>query len=103
METPKPTDSQPTKPLPELRAWLERTGTTQEDLARMLKVSGAQISRFLSGSRNFGMETAVKLALLTEIPVEKLLTDGRAIKLLKLLGEQSTSYSDFPKDKSSVT
>jgi transcriptional regulator with XRE-family HTH domain len=88
--------------LPELRAWLQRTGTTQDDLARMLHVSAAQVSRFLSGTRNLSIEAAVKLALMTEIPVEKLLTDGRAVRLLKLLGKQSNSTGTLSGEKNDV-
>lgn len=82
-----------TKPsgLPELREWLGRTGTTQEELSRMMGVSPAQLSRFMTGQRNLSVEPAVKLALLTDIPVEKLLKDGRAARLLKLLGKRQTS------------
>lgn len=94
----KPTESK----LLELRDWLDDTGTTQEDLARLLSVSPAQVSRFMNGSRSLSVESAVKLALLTDIPVDKLLTDGRAARLLKLLGKNTTSRRGSSKEKKNV-
>lgn len=78
--------------LTELREWLDSHGTTQEDLARVLGISGAQMSRYINGSRLMPVESAVKVALMTGIAVEKL-TDGRAVRLMKLLGERVSSRS----------
>jgi transcriptional regulator with XRE-family HTH domain len=95
-------ESTQAKLFPELRAWLKRTGTTQSDLARLLDVSDAQVSRFLNGSRSLSPEPAIKLALLTDIPVEKLLVDGRAAKLLKLLARQVNYGMQNPKKNRNV-
>lgn len=70
---------------------MARTGTRQYDLARLLDVSPATVCRYLSGKVELSPEPAIRLALLTDIPVEKLLTDGRAARLLKLLGKQSNA------------
>jgi transcriptional regulator with XRE-family HTH domain len=96
------TKSLDAKHLPELRAWMKRTGTTQQDLARLLNVGEAQISRYMNGSRNLSAEPAIKLALLTDIPVEKLLMGGDAARLLKLLGKRRTSTMRKVEDKSNV-
>ena len=78
---------------PELREWMRRTGTRQSDLARLMDVSEATVSRYLSGKQDISPEPAIRLALLSNVPVEKLLTDGRAARLLKLLGRQSNATS----------
>lgn len=77
--------------LPELRAWMKRTGTTQKALARLLGIGQAQVSRYINGSRNLSIEHAIDLALLTGVPVEKLLTGGEAARIMKLLGEQRST------------
>lgn len=81
---------------------MERTGSRQYDLARLLNVSEATVSRYLSGKVELSPEPAIRLALLTDIPVEKLLTDGRAARLLKLLGKQSNVDRSIPKKKTNV-
>lgn len=93
-----------TKPrrLPELRAWMKRTETSQRTLARALDLGDAQISKYLNGDRNLSLDMTCKLALLTDIPVEKLLTGGDAARLLKLLGKQRTSAINNNPEKSNV-
>ena len=81
---------------------MERTGTRQYDLARLLDVSEATVSRYLTGTRELAPEPAIRLALLTDIPVEKLLTDGRAARLLKLLGKQSNAIRHKGKKNANV-
>jgi plasmid maintenance system antidote protein VapI len=80
--------------LPELRAWMTRTETTQDALARLLGLSGAFICRVFKGERHLNLDMAARLALLTGIPVQKLLTGGEAAQLLKLLGKQSNGPND---------
>jgi transcriptional regulator with XRE-family HTH domain len=86
----------------ELRAWMKKTKTNQQALARLLNLSESQVSLWLRGFRNLSAEAGIKLSLLTDIPVEKLLTGGDAARLLKLLGKQRTSATPIPEDKSSV-
>jgi transcriptional regulator with XRE-family HTH domain len=73
---------------PELLQWMADTGTTQADLASFAQVSQAQISRYLAGKSEMPMERAMKLSLITNIPVEKLLNRREASRLLKLLGRR---------------
>lgn len=74
--------------LPELAQWMADTGTTQADLASFAQVSQAQMSRYLAGKVDLPVERAFRLSLVTNIPVEKLLTGRDASRLLKLLGNR---------------
>lgn len=75
--------------LPELRQWMTDTGVTQADLASFAQVNQAQISKYLAGKTSLPLERALKLSLITGIPVEKLLTSADASRLLKLLGNRA--------------
>lgn len=77
--------------LTELRAWMKKTKTTQKALAGLLGVGQSQISRYINGSRTLETARVIKLALLTGVPVEKLLTGGEAAQILKLLGKRMNS------------
>lgn len=96
------TKSDAPKLFPELRAWMERTNTTQGDLARILGIKEPQMSRMLSGQRGMSPDYSVKLASLTGIPVEKLLGDRAAMRLLKFLGKHSKVSSEKTKGKRNV-
>jgi len=69
---------------PELRAWMAKTGTSQAELSALLGVSQAQVCRVLGGTRAFGVDTAMRLEMLTDIPLEKFLS-ARTVRTLKLL------------------
>lgn len=90
------------RPIPALRAWLDKTGTRQGDFAAAIGVSQAQISRWIGGTRPLPMDMAVKVALFTGIPVDKLLHAARASRLLKLLGEQQNSTGDKSREFDNV-
>lgn len=51
---------------------MERTGNTQAELARRAQVPKSQLSQLLSGSRRCSIMTALRLAKVTGVPVEKL-------------------------------
>lgn len=87
---------------PELRAWMERTHTTQGDLARILGIREPQMSRMLTGKRNMRSDYSTKLSDLTGIPVEKLLTDRSAMRLLKFLGKRAKVSSKKPRERRNV-
>ena len=72
-----------------LQAWKERTGTTDEDIARLLGVTQSQISRYINCKHPIPIDQAVKLSLITGVAVDELLCDDRGKKLLKLLREQA--------------
>jgi transcriptional regulator with XRE-family HTH domain len=80
--------------LPELRRWMFDTGVTQADIASFAQVSQAQMSKYLTGKASLPIERAMKLSLITGIPVEKLLTDVDASRLLKLLGNREKASAE---------
>jgi len=100
------TQSETAPPAPklfsELRAWMDRTNTTQATLAQFLGIREPQMSRMLNGTRALGSDYATRLSDLTGIPVEKLLTDRSAIRLLKFLGKRSRVSTKKTKGKRSV-
>lgn len=79
--------------LRELQTWMERTGTTQQALARLLGISESMMSLYVNGKRSLDLPKVINLAMVTEIPVEKLLTGPDATAMAKLLGRRSTSTS----------
>jgi transcriptional regulator with XRE-family HTH domain len=90
------------RPLTELKDWLEATGTTQQALARVLDVSEAMVSLYINGKRGLSVEPTVKLALLTGLPVEKLLMPGETKRLFEFLGERATSTPSKTRKKRRV-
>lgn len=90
------------EPLSDLKAWLERTETTQEALARFLGVSQSMVSLYVNGKRNLELKLVVNLALLTGLPVEKLLTGDDAAAILKVLGKRTVSGHRKAKDNDRV-
>jgi transcriptional regulator with XRE-family HTH domain len=82
--------------LTELVRWMHETDTTQADLASFAQVSQAQISRYLAGKVDLPMERALKLSLVTNIPVEKLLNRQGASRLAKVLGKRANSSMEIP-------
>lgn len=87
---------------PELRQWLEDTGQYQYDLARVLGVSTAQISRYLSGKQDITADRAVRLSLLTKIAPELLVSNPETARILKFLGKQSKPDAEKSNEASRV-
>lgn len=88
--------------LPELRAWMTQTDTHQRDLARLLGWSESQFSRYLSGEQPLPMRRAIKLSLVTNIPIMKLNPDAVTTRLAELLVDQQNTPSDIAKDNDNV-
>lgn len=88
--------------LKELRAYIKRTGYRQRVLAAVAGVSEPTFTKVLKGPRSFTVDAAGRLAEFTGIPVEKLLTDKEATRLLKLLGKRMNSPEGKSSDKSRV-
>ena len=55
-----------------LQDWMERTGTTQVELARRAGLPQSQLSQLLKGSRRCSVMKALALSHVTGVPVEKL-------------------------------
>lgn len=63
----------PKKPRPAyltVKAYLEATGTTQEQLAAEIGITPAHLSNILSKSRNCSVPVLLKLSHITNVPVE---------------------------------
>lgn len=88
-------------PFPELRAWMDERGMQQQELARILKVSGASISYYLSAVTPWPTDIALRVSVLTAIPVERFV-NRETSRLLKLWGERSTATQSDDKDSSNV-
>lgn len=61
-----------TKQYKSLQDWMERTGTTQAELARRVRMPESQLSQLLKGSRRCSLMRALALSKVTGVPVEKL-------------------------------
>ena len=57
-----------------LRAFLSKTGTTQEQFARRVGISQSQLSKILNGKQRPRLDLALKIAAAAEIPVSSLVT-----------------------------
>jgi transcriptional regulator with XRE-family HTH domain len=57
-------------------------------LARVAGVTEPTFSKVMHGTRHFSVDAAGRLADLTGIPVEKLLTDPDDARIVKLLGKR---------------
>jgi transcriptional regulator with XRE-family HTH domain len=55
-----------------LHRWMQATQTTQEDLARRLKVTQPTVSRILSGRRPINLDVALRLTEITGLPISYL-------------------------------
>lgn len=87
MEITKATIDRPL--FPELREWMDNTGHRQYDLARILGISTAQTSRYLTGKQDVSADRAIRLAAVTNIPPERLVSNPETARILKLLGKRS--------------
>ena len=55
---------------PTVQAWMDATGTNQQQLARELGISDAHLSNVLRRSRRCSLQLAVKLSQVTNVPIE---------------------------------
>jgi transcriptional regulator with XRE-family HTH domain len=91
--------------LKELRAYIKRNkrgGMSQRTLAAVAGVSEPTFSKVLHGTRHFSADAAGRLASLTGIPVEKLLTDPNDSQIVKLLGKRLHASSKKVGDNANV-
>ncbi len=61
----------------DLREELKRRGRGQNETARRMGVSGAQLSRLLSGQRKWSRLTARAFSMATGIPLATILPNGQ--------------------------
>ncbi len=58
---------------PNLKMFLNKSGTTQRALAQRLGIEASHVSKILSGHRRPSLPLAAKIAQETNIPIESLL------------------------------
>jgi transcriptional regulator with XRE-family HTH domain len=68
---------------PNLLAFLEATGTTQVELAQLLRRSQGYISRLVNGIQQPSLDEALRIAKITGIPVESLAVRPRHMPVKK--------------------
>lgn len=91
MMTETPTETPAYRPLPALRKWLDDREVRQHELAKMLGVTEAQVSRWLSGKRSVPAASAIKLSQITGIPAARLSNRAATTRLLKHLVKRPMS------------
>lgn len=89
----EPSATPPYRPIPALKRWMDARELRQGQLGRLLGVTGAQVSRWLSGHRGVPPAIAMKLSDLTGIPIEQLSNRPETSRLLKQLGKRMNSRS----------
>lgn len=62
----------------ELEVWKARNGKTDEDLAKMLRVNPATISRWRHGKNGIPLAGALEMERVTGIPLRTLFIEGNA-------------------------
>lgn len=87
-EIPKQPGERRTRALHPLRVWMQRNGVRQDALAAQLGVTPSAVSNLLAGRRGVTLDQAMNLSVITGIAVERLCTDRRALRILKLYGER---------------
>lgn len=55
-----------------VQAWMDATGTTQPELAKVLAISQSHLCNVLRGNRKPSVGLALKIARLTNVPVESI-------------------------------
>lgn len=75
---------------PELRAWMVLKGMQQKELAGYLGVSEASITQYMNGTNEWPVECAVRVSLLTDVPLERLV-NRKTARILKLWGKRTNS------------
>ena len=91
MEIAKVTPVPAAPVLLELKAWMDEAGLTHEDLAEIAGCSRPVITRTLQGKLPLPADRAVRIAAVSGIPLERLVTDQDTARIFKLLGKRSTT------------
>ena len=55
---------------PTVQAWQDATGTSQLELAKLLGISQSHLCNIVRGNRKASLRLALKIAHLTNVPVE---------------------------------
>jgi transcriptional regulator with XRE-family HTH domain len=85
-----------------LTRWMDANGWTQMRLAAYLDRSQAWMSQVFSGESAIGLELGLRLSELTEIPLEEIVTDKTAQRILESYVTRLLAKRGITKDNSSV-
>ena len=85
-----------------LRRWLRDHDWTQERLAAYLGIRQGSVSHMLSGRYHIGLALGIKLADLTGIPADQLITDRKSLELAEAYAKNVGLTRGIAKDQSSV-
>lgn len=55
---------------PTIQAWLDDTGTRQQDLAKVLGISQSHMCNIVRGNRRASLNLALMIAKITNVPIE---------------------------------
>lgn len=62
---------------PTVQAWMNATGTTQQELAKLLNMSQSHLCNILRGNRKCSLALALRIAHLTNVPIETIAQTAR--------------------------
>lgn len=62
---------------PTVHAWMDATGTCQQDLAKLLGISQSHLCNILRGNRRASLNLALQIAKLTNVPIETVAATAR--------------------------
>lgn len=91
MEITKATET-PATVLPELRRWMEDVDLTHAELADIAGCSRPVITRTLQGKLPLKADRAARIAAVSGIPIDRLVTDRETARILKLWGKRSNRH-----------
>ncbi len=58
------------RPFATIPAWMDATGTSQRELAKSLSISQSHLCNVMRGNRKASLDLALRIAELTNVPVE---------------------------------
>ena len=65
------------RPYPTIAAWMNATGTNQQDLAKLLGISQSHLCNIIRGNRRASLDLALLIARVTNVPVETIAATAR--------------------------
>lgn len=66
------------RPFPTVEAWQDATGTSQQELAKLLGMSQSHLCNIIRGNRKASLGLALRISKLTNVPVETIARITRA-------------------------
>ena len=62
---------------PTVHAWMDATGTSQLELAKLLNISQSHLCNILRGNRRASLRLTLAIAHLTNVPIETIANTAR--------------------------